>query len=359
MKVLFLAEGLDLPESFLIKGLHEAGIEVHLALDPKDEKGAFLAEQGIRVHPVAFRSRFDLRAMLAIRRIVRTEGIQIAHALRNNRPVANLLLATIGQPIKRVAYRGTMGNLHPLDPGSRLTYLSRRLDRIVCVSNAVLSGLRDLGIPLSRLATIYKGHDPAWYDQVPAGDLQREFKIPPNEIVVGCAANMRPLKGIHVLLDCLRHLPPQPRIHFLLVGRVEDEQINDLAAANRSPHPIHLPGYRKDAAALMKSCHIFVMPSLRREGLPRAVIEAMCAGVPPVVTNIGGLPELVEHRVSGRIVKAGSSRELARSISLLATDPALREQLGRNARKRIEERFSLARTVAATRALYDSLLADG
>ena len=63
--------------------------------------------------------------------------------------------------------------------------------------------------------------------------------------------------------------------------------------------------------------------------------------------------------MSGRIVKAGSSRELARSISLLATDTAMREQMGRNARKRIEDRFSLARTVSATRALYESLLAEG
>lgn len=356
MKVLFLSEGLDLPETFMIKGVAESGVETHLMLPPSDEKSAFLAEKGIRVHPTEFPSRFSPGLMRAIRRLVVAEGIDIAHALRNNRPVANLLPATLGLNVKRVAYRGTMGNLSRWDPGSRLTYLSRRLHRIVCVSNPVQSYLSEVGVPLERLVTIHKGHDTAWYDAVPAADLRREFGIPEGEVVIGCAANMRPLKGIHVLLECLQRLPPSPRLHFLLVGRVQDERIHDLAAANRTAHRVHLPGYRPDAAALMKSCQIFVMPSLRREGLPRAVIEAMSAGIPAIVTNVGGMMELVEHKVCGRIVRAGSARELARSIQVLSADPALRKQYGASARRRIREKFSVERTVARTLDMYDELM---
>jgi glycosyltransferase involved in cell wall biosynthesis len=358
MRVLFLSEGLDRPETHLLIGLRQAGCTVSAILPPGEPAHAALEKAGVVLHPLPFRSRVDLRAIRAIRRLVAEGNVQIAHALRNNRPVSNLLLATCGLPVRRVAYRGTMGNLSRWNPGSHMTYLSRRLDRIVCVSNAVMASLRDAGVPLSRLVTIYKGHDPAWYDATPAVDLQRTFGIPPGEIVVGCAANMRPLKGVHVLLEALRHLPPQPRLHLLLVGRVEDERLHDLARENRTPHQIHLPGFRPDAAGILKSCQIFVMPSLRREGLPRAAIEAMCAGVPPIVTNVGGLQELVEHRLSGRIVPAGSARELARSISLFAGDATLRQQCGRQARRRIEEKFSLARTLTATRALYESLLKE-
>jgi len=98
-----------------------------------------------------------------------------------------------------------------------------------------------------------------------------------------------------------------------------------------------------------------VLPSLRREGLPKTVIEAMAYAVPPIVTNVGGSPELVEHGRSGLVVPPGDAGALADAIETLRHDPALAEAYGQAARCRIAEHFPIANTINATAELYREL----
>jgi glycosyltransferase involved in cell wall biosynthesis len=98
------------------------------------------------------------------------------------------------------------------------------------------------------------------------------------------------------------------------------------------------------------------MPSLRREGMPRALIEALAQGVPAIVSRVGGMPELVRGGVEGLIVPPGQPAPLAAAIAHLRDDDALRQSMGRNARARIATDFSIERTVEQTIALYRALL---
>jgi glycosyltransferase involved in cell wall biosynthesis len=199
--------------------------------------------------------------------------------------------------------------------------------------------------------TIHKGHDPAWYSGTPPASLAG-FGIPAGATVVGFTGNMRPVKGVDVLIEAARQLPSSPPIHFLLVGEVRDSRIERLARDARVRDRLHFTGFRKDAPALAGACDIFVMPSVEREGLPRSLIEAMAQGVAPVVSDVGGMPELVAKDECGLVVPPRDPQALAQAILALAQDPVRRQAFGRRARVRIETDFHIRHTIEKAIALF-------
>lgn len=351
MRVLVVAEGLDLPEIHVIQGVAAKGIAIEVALDPA--KGAFetLKSAGITMHALPLRSRIDIPAIIHLRRLLSQNQYDVVHCLRNNRPLSNFLLAVGKNPAKCIAYRGTVGHLSRWDPGSRMTYLNPRVDRLVCVSDAVRRYLLTRGVPEKKLVTIYKGHNPVWYE-TGATENVSSFGIPPNTFVVMCIANMRPVKGVDILIEAMRYLPSDGTIHLLLIGEVRDRKIRRLASSPEFSKIVHCAGYQKNASRFIKSGHIFVMPSLEREGLPRAVIEAMAQRIPVIVSAVGGMPELVADGTCGYVVPPADPRALADAIRKLASDAQLRQRMGNAAYERIATTFSIQRTVERTLDLY-------
>lgn len=303
----------------------------------------------------SFRHRFDLQAIDLYRNLFRQYRYDIVHC-QTSRALSTALLATrnMRNPPKIVAYRGTVGHLHRWDPISRLSHLHPRVGTIACVSGAVRRYLLNCGIPDARLAVIWKGHDPAWYVPAPRMTLL-EFGIPPSAVVACFVGNIRPVKGVDVLLDAFDTVAPDEHLHLIIIGEIRDRRIGSRIGC----HPcVHFTGFRPDAAALAGACDIAVMPSIGREGLPRAILEAMAQGVPPVVTDVGGLSELVVDSECGIVVPPRDPRALRDALFRLARNSELRCQLGANARARIAGPFHFRHTVEKTINLYQRLLAE-
>jgi L-malate glycosyltransferase len=203
--------------------------------------------------------------------------------------------------------------------------------------------------------TIYKGHSLEWYREAPA-DLTA-LGVPRGAFAIACVANYRPRKGIEVLVDAFGQLPSAA--HLLLIGGGMDApRLARRIAASAAADRIHVLGYRNDAPALTAACDVFVLPSTKREGLARSLIEAMAYGVAPVVTACGGSPELVVRGISGLVVPVADTDALAMAVGTLFDDAALRARLGAAARERIGRDFRIEDTIAKTHALYASLVAE-
>jgi glycosyltransferase involved in cell wall biosynthesis len=110
-------------------------------------------------------------------------------------------------------------------------------------------------------------------------------------------------------------------------------------------------GLRRDVPQLLPGLDAVVFSSLR-EGLSMAMLEAMAAGVPVVATAVGGTPELITHGVTGLLVPPGRPEDLANALVSLLDDASAAETLRGAARRRVEERFSVARMIEAHEALY-------
>ncbi|MCB0293205.1 MAG: glycosyltransferase family 4 protein, partial [Calditrichaeota bacterium] len=93
-----------------------------------------------------------------------------------------------------------------------------------------------------------------------------------------------------------------------------------------------------------------------RDIIPNSLIEAMAMRLPVIATPVGGIPEMVEEGISGLIVPPGDAAALADAIRKLIDDPQLSAELGRNARKRVEERFDIHRNIASYTALFKAAL---
>jgi glycosyltransferase involved in cell wall biosynthesis len=114
-------------------------------------------------------------------------------------------------------------------------------------------------------------------------------------------------------------------------------------------------GLRTDIPALLASVNVAVMPSLN-EALSNVLLESMAAGAPTVATRVGGTPEALVDGVTGLLVPPADTTALATAIVRLLNNPSLATHLGRAARLRIADAFSVKRMVSATEDLYLELL---
>ena len=360
IKALCITEDPDRPTIATFLGMHDAGVTLSVVCPPRYECRDSLREAGIRLVDIEFRSRHDREAIRLLRQELEDGDYDILH-LFGNKGLQNGLVATRGIPIRIVAYRGIVGNVSFFNPVSWKRVLNPRISRIVCVADAVRDYFLNmrpafLRIPPERLVRIYKGHSLDWYTDRPA-DL-RHLGIPEGAFVIGCVANYRPRKGIEVLVEAMSGLPEHFQAHLLLVGRMDGPQLDAKIASSPAKARIHRVGLRPDAPALTAACDVFVLPSIKREGLSRSLIEAMAYGVPPIATDCGGSPELIVDGESGLIVPVGDATAIADGISRLYPDPELRRQIGAAARKRIAEHFRIEDTIEKTIAVYRELKRD-
>ncbi|MFW5469853.1 glycosyltransferase [Knoellia sp. CPCC 206435] len=183
--------------------------------------------------------------------------------------------------------------------------------------------------------------------------VRERLGVPPDALVVLTVANLRAEKDYPNLLEAADIATRQDhRLVFLAVGQGPLEQQvraqhDRLGLADR----VQLLGYRSDVSELLGATDIFVLAS-STEGLPVAIMEAMCAGVPVVATAVGGVPEAVEDGVTGRLVPSRNAPALARALLDVAADDRLRQQMGERARQR-SAAFDIRRTVGRLENVYE------
>jgi glycosyltransferase involved in cell wall biosynthesis len=355
-----MTEDPDRPTIATFIGLHRAGVDLTVVCPSGSASRAALAAAGVATLDLQFSARVDIGGIRRLRAELRQGRYDILHVF-SNKALQNGLLATVGLAVRIVAYRGIVGNVSLFSPVSWLRFLNPRIDRIVCVANAVRDHFLRmrpafLRMPAERLVTIYKGHSLDWYTESPA-DL-RALGIPADAFVIACVANYRPRKGIEYLVEAMAQVPASWRAHLLLVGRMDALRLEKIIAASPAAKRIHRLGHRDDAPSLTAACDVFVLPSVKREGLARSLIEAMAYGVAPIVSNCGGSPELVIDGVCGLVVPVRDAAAINGAIRRLYEDPALRRRLGAAARERIRTDFKIETTIEQTLKLYRDLVAE-
>jgi glycosyltransferase involved in cell wall biosynthesis len=348
----------DLPETHLIMGLYKAGIDIEVMCPRSAPHWDLLVDTGVSVFDLDLKGRWDREGIVQIKARLRDRRVNIIHAF-NNKAVSNALFAAKGYDGKFIAYRGIEGNVSYYDPMSWTTYLHPRVDVIVCVADAIRRyfwNMKFLGfsMPVKKAQTIYKGHDASWYN-APAISLQ-QFDVPKDVLTIGCIVNDRPRKGLKYFIAAIDMLPKDLAIHFIFIGDVKNKDL--LASIKQSSYSknIHLLGVQKKAAAIIKSCDICILPAIKREGLPKGIIEGMIQNVAPIVTDSGGSPELIEHGKSGLIVRSASASDIADAIEKLYKDRELLASMKENAKVRIVTDFYTSKTVAQHIDLYKKLI---
>ena len=355
MKILAIPSRLDTPELELFIGLRKAGFHVDLIADPFDYYVDRLNENNISVTKLLPKSRFDKKFIEIIKELYNKNQYDIVHTFSSS-ALSNAIFALKNQPCKILGYRGTVGHISRLNPLMYLTYLNSRLDMTICVSNAVKNYLhQSCKIPLQKLTTIYKGHDSSSYKGFDRDKLL-EYGVPISGFVVCLAANMRPVKGVKYLLEAFDLLSEYSDIHLMLVGRVMDSKIAKRIEQVKRKENLHQLGFHSNSVGFIGASDLFIMPSIEREGLPKALIEAMSLGIPVIATKVGGMVELVEDNVNGLLIPPKDSVALSEAILKLYKDHKLRADLAVAGKRTIDNQFNVELMVKKTIDVYKALI---
>lgn len=343
------------PEAEVFIGLRRAGYGVTVMTRPGSPYAARFREHGVRVIEWLPRRKWSWAEMQRIRREL-VEGRHDVLFLFENRSLYLGPWAAMGLPVKVVTYRGYDGNVHWYDPSCWLKVLHPRVDAYWCNAEAVRRSVAaNLLWRRDRAVHIAKGHDVGWYG-VAAAD-RASLGVPASAFAVATMANFRPMKGVRYLLEAMEHLPPSAGdLHLVVIGPHLGPELTRVAEESPARERIHLVGQKREPLPVLAACDGFVLPSIKGEGFSKALAEAMCLGLPAVVTRIAGNEGVIEDGAAGRVVAPRDPRALAEALADLASDRARARAWGQAARARIAAAFSHARTVEEMEGFLERLL---
>lgn len=288
------------------------------------------------------RGDLDLSSALALRKIITTWNPDVLHA-HDAHSHGICLLALLGRksPALVVARRVTF------PPKNARWKYGRRVARFVAISRAVRQALLDAGIEDSRITVVHSGV------QMPPKVKPREWRAqrgwPKASVICGVVGAMTAEKGLADLDAIAGHLPDDVfrSVRIVLIGGT------DAGATTCGGVEAFRAGFLPEVDDAIAGLDILWHPS-RAEGLGTVVIDAMALGVPPIAFAVGGLPELIEDGVNGRLIKPGDVPGFARAAAALIRDPALRARLAEGASRRARE-FTDDLMTQRTLAVYDEI----
>jgi len=339
------------------------------------EPGPFtevLARAGIPYHCVPELVREispvnDWRALRSLAQIFRVERFDIVHTHSSKTGILGRLAGRMaGVPVVMHTVHGyafpAARNVFQSGLYLALEWLGARItDALVLLKQDDMEvARRRLHAPLRRLHLVPNGVDVECY--APRAEARSEIRrhklgIDEGCVAVGMVGRLWEQKNPDCFMRAAIRLLREGRdARFFLIG--DGELAAGLEARIREAghtDQIRILGWRDDVGELLAGLDIFVLPS-RWEGLPLAIMEAMSAGLPAVVSDIPGNRDLVDHGVDGHVFSPDDDAELAARLASLIEDADLRRRMGVNARNKVLQNYGLAARVRKMERLYAQLL---
>lgn len=335
-------------------GLRERGHRAVLVAHP-DGVLYKRASEGDDLVPLGPRSEVDLASAWRLARVIALHRPEIVHAHDPHAvAMASMALSFGVGPVTPTLVASRRVDFH-LQKHSFSRWKYRQVTCFIAASEAIADILAADGIPRSRIVVVHDGIDVERVRHVPAADIHAEFWFPKGAPVLVNVAALVPHKGQKFLVDAMARVRRKVADAQLVIfgdGELKpalEQQIRELDLAKH----VVLAGFRDDVLGLMRSADLFVMSSVT-EGLGSTLLDAMAFELAVAGTRAGGIPEAVEHGVTGLLVPPGNADALADAIVTLLGDPALRERMGAAGRERVELQFGLDRLVEGTLAAYQT-----
>jgi glycosyltransferase involved in cell wall biosynthesis len=315
-----------------------------------------LRAAGIRVTCLRKRPGIDLRAIRALRALYRAEKAEIVHS---HNAVANYYAAAaaVGSSVRLINTRHGMGALAS-GRKERLFKLSvARTAAVIAVCQAARQMFAANGLaPDAKLQVVLNGIDLQGSVPGPAEALhaRRALNLGAADFVIGTVGRLNGAKNHMRLLDAFAIVSrnrPESRLVIIGGGELRADLERHAAHLNLGTAAVLFTGDRNDARALLPAFDLFAMTS-DTEGYSLALLEAGAAGLPCVVSNVGGNAEIVQQGVTGQVVASNDPAAFAADFEMLARDTELRRRMGRQAREWVERHGSVAAMAADYERLY-------
>lgn len=323
-------------------------LECHFAYNLPGELSEKMAARGIPCLQVSLEWKYAKKAAKTLAQYCQKHGIEVIHAQCSRENIL-ALMARRWAPELRVVFTNHFTQ--------RCGFLWRFLYRHYTPQNhrviAVCQEGRDVlianGCMPEKIQVIYNGIEP---DPSPrrSDKLRQELGLSDQVFLFSILARFDPEKGLDFLVRSLARLKTMTSVPFCCAvagdGRLMDEIRGQIVEAGLE-REIRLLGYRTDVPDILASSQLYVCSSSCNEALSFAILEAMNAGLPLVVTDVGGNRDLAENQiVCGRVLQYGDETGFASAILELMEQDALRASFSVAATQKVAERFDLHKLVA-------------
>ncbi|MBK8870034.1 MAG: glycosyltransferase family 4 protein [Elusimicrobia bacterium] len=220
--------------------------------------------------------------------------------------------------------------------------------RIISCSQHCADSLRNLNVDLP-VEVVYYGVDPArFHPGVDGAPMRARWGLSPERQVVLYLARMVHEMGLHVLLKAIPEvLRSQPSSFFVIAGASGSLSAEAVRVANRYPqNVVVLPDIpTEDLPGLYAAADVLAAPSInQRACFGLSIAEASAVGRPAVGCQIGGTPEVLQHGKNGLLVPPADPQALAQALLTLLENPSLCQEMGREGRKCVTEKFDVLNT---------------
>jgi L-malate glycosyltransferase len=308
-----------------------------------------------------------VRVMRNVRAQVQAIAPDLIHA---NSIRAGLVMtaATIGLRVPVLWHLHDLLPHHPISTAIRAVVLCAQRVRLLAVSHATAERFRGVLLRLKRVPSrvILNCADTEKFqpDEAARAAIRTELQLDATTPVVGIIGQITARKNqlgvIRAFALVVRELP---QAVLLIAGEplftAADQQyaqhLKQVVAELGITHQVRFLGARRDVPALMQALDILVMNSLA-EPCGLVVLEGMASGLPVIATAVGGNPEMIHHALSGWLVPSDDAQTLAVEMVNLLRAPLLRRQLGRNARMRVCDQFTIPKYLSEIERFYDACI---
>jgi glycosyltransferase involved in cell wall biosynthesis len=336
-----------------MKAFRELGIGMELAC----RKGARIEQEatkaGFTVHLLPFAGRFDLATILGLRRLVRQNEFSLLHTHSSIDSWCGGLAGRLFD-IPVVRSRHLSSTVRP-GLNARLVY--------DWLPDAVISSgrhIRDHLVDACHCRAEKHFSVPAGADHrrfapdVDATAIRSQLGLDGSTPVVGIVAVLRSWKGHRILFEaCARILGSFPDLRLLVVGDgpLRDQMPGWADELGLGKHVI-FAGHRDDVPACMKAMDVCVLPSLKNEATSQVMPQAMLVGTPVICSSAGGLTEVVQDGITGRVVPPGDAPALATALLDCLLNQEMTAVMAQQARQHALEHLTFDQQVQKTLDVY-------
>ena len=299
--------------------------------------------------------RKSVAGVLAMRRWLKAHGVDILNTHSSTDTWLTALACATLRNAPRIVRTRHISRAISTDPAT--DWLYRRATRFVVTTGDSLREqlARDNRIPRERMASVPTGIDSDRFAPGDRGAARRALHLPETLTLIGIVATLRSWKGHRFLIEAFAGLK-RDDVGLVIVGdgplrAALERQVSETGLRER----VWMPGNQDDVVPWLRALDVFCLPSYANEGVPQALVQAGLIALPSVTTAAGAIGEVAVHERTALIVQPQDAAELARALTRLIEDPALRMTLGAAAREWCRHRFGYETMLERMEAIFQQV----
>ena len=239
--------------------------------------------------------------------------------------------------------------------GKIFLFVAKRATRIITLSTTMEQELKKEAVEPSRLCSIINGVDLLRYNEIKEKGQLRKILGISNKKTIIYTGRLSVEKGVDFLIHSFSKVKEEIACQLIIIANgPERENVARLLDHHHLSKSVILIEEADEIARYLNAADVFVLPS-RFEGLSNSLLEAMACGLPVISTRVGGSVDIINDGINGLLIDVDNEEQLARAISKVLNEPLQGIEMGRNARKKIEDSYDLNKITDRYLELYNKL----